>query len=46
MCGDMREFQKYDGDNLFQLHGSNTHARLAGDEGEISNIFWFKWYHW
>ena len=32
--------------NTFQLHGSNPHTALTGDEGDISNICQFKWYYW
>ena len=32
--------------NIFQFHGSNAHTQLTGDEGEISNLCWFKWYDW
>jgi hypothetical protein len=32
--------------DLFQLHGSNAHTALTGDEGDISNLCQFKWYEW
>ena len=32
--------------DLFQLHGSNAHTALTGDEGDISNLCNYKWYDW
>ena len=32
--------------NIFQLHGSNPHTALTGDEGDISNLCQYKWYDW
>ena len=31
---------------IFQLHESNAYTQLTGNEGDISNLFWFKWYDW
>ena len=31
---------------LFQLHGSTPHTAITSEEGDISNICQFKWYHW
>jgi hypothetical protein len=32
--------------NLFQLHGTNAHTALTGEEGDISNLSEYKWYDW
>jgi hypothetical protein len=32
--------------SLFQLHGTNAHTALLGEEGDISNLSQFKWYDW
>ena len=32
--------------DLFQLHGSNAHSSLTGDDGDISNLCTFGWYDW
>ena len=32
--------------DLFQLHGSNPHTELTGDDGDISNLCAFAWYQW
>ena len=32
--------------NIFQLHGSNPHTDLTGDEGDISNLCQYNWYDW
>ena len=31
---------------LFQLYGATPHTALTSEEGDISNIFQFKWYDW
>lgn len=31
---------------LFQLHGSNAHTALTGEEGDISNLCQYQWYEW
>ena len=33
-------------ENLFSLHGSNTHTSLTGDEGDISALYQYGWYQW
>ena len=32
--------------NLFQLQGQNPHMTTFGTEGDISNIYQYKWYEW
>jgi hypothetical protein len=32
--------------SLFQLHGTNAHTALTGEEGDISNLSEYKWYDW
>jgi len=32
--------------NLFQLHGTNAHTALTGDEADISNLCEYSWYEW
>ena len=32
--------------NLFQLHGSNTHAALPGEEHNVSNLHQHGWHDW
>ena len=32
--------------NLFQLHGTNAHTALTGEEGDISNLCQYKCYDW
>jgi hypothetical protein len=32
--------------NLFQLHGSNAHTALTGEEADISNLCEYGWYEW
>ena len=31
---------------LVDLHGSNPHTVLTGDEGDISSLCQFGWYEW
>ena len=31
---------------LFHLQGQNPHLSTFGEEGDISNVFQFKWYEW
>jgi hypothetical protein len=30
----------------FNLHGSNAHTTITGDEGDISNLCQYRWYEW
>ena len=30
----------------FNLHGSNAHTALTGEEGDISNLCQYRWYEW
>ena len=32
--------------DLFTLHGTNAHAALAGEEGDVSNLHQYKRYDW
>ena len=32
--------------DTFNLHGSNPHTVLTGDEGDISSLCQFGWYEW
>ena len=32
--------------NLFQLHGSNAHTALTGEEGDISSLCQYSFYEW
>ena len=32
--------------SMFQLHGSNAHTYMMGEEGDISNICPFQFYEW
>ena len=32
--------------NLFQLHGNNHHAALTKKEGDLSNLFQYRWNAW
>jgi hypothetical protein len=32
--------------DLFSLHGSNAHAALTGEDGDISNLCQCKWHDW
>jgi hypothetical protein len=32
--------------DVFKLRGMNAHTALTGDEGDISNLFQYRWYDW
>jgi hypothetical protein len=32
--------------DTFKLHGTNVHASITGEEGDISNLCQYQWYDW
>ena len=31
---------------IFQMYGYKAHTQLNEDEGDVSNLCWFKWCNW
>ena len=46
LCWTSDPNQQLDSQDQFYLHKANSYTSLTGREGDISNLFRYKWYYW